>query len=432
MLQSEDLERRAVLDEAVEEAEHELNAMKEGSLHGSDDSSSDDEQMFAVTETEELRLVFRSYSSVDGDQATLLLQDLSPSYIVLYDAETSFVRSIEIYSALREPNPSIHVYFMMFAASAEEKTFMKSLEREQSAFERLIHHKKTMPLPVYTLEGTTQEMQQAQAAGSGVVGTYAGGTLPLSIDTRKGRGKAKADTEKREIAVDVREFRSALPSILHQGGMRLAPVTLTVGDFVLSNVHCVERKSISDLFGSFNSGRLYTQAEAMSKHYKCPCLLIEFDPSKSFCLQNSNELGVEIRTDSICSKMALLTMHFPKLRVLWSRSPHETLRIFKALKKTHEEPDVEKAVEAGRNESVEIFVREGLDDDNEDDELNEAARDMLLRLPGVNMQTARRIMNECDSIAELAEMPREQLRKIAGPVTGQKLFTFFRQQIAAT
>jgi DNA excision repair protein ERCC-4 len=170
---------------------------------------------------------------------------------------------------------------MMFEASAEEKTFRKALEREQNAFERLIHHKKIMAPTFNTLAGTTQEMQQAMATGS-VGGTYAGGTLPLAVDTRTGRGKAKADTEKRDIAVDVREFRSALPSILHQGGMRLAPVTLTVGDFVLSNVHCVERKLISDLFGSLASGRLFTQAESMSKYYKCPCLLIEFDPTKSF------------------------------------------------------------------------------------------------------------------------------------------------------
>ena len=35
-----------------------------------------------------------------------------------------------------------------------------------------------------------------------------------------------------------------------------AAVTLTIGDFVLSPDVCVERKSISDLFGSFKSGRL--------------------------------------------------------------------------------------------------------------------------------------------------------------------------------
>lgn len=48
---------------------------------------------------------------------------------------------------------------------------------------------------------------------------------------------------------------------------------------------CVERKSISDLIGSLNSGRLYQQALAMCRHYVKPMLLIEFDQNKPFALQ---------------------------------------------------------------------------------------------------------------------------------------------------
>jgi hypothetical protein len=47
----------------------------------------------------------------------------------------------------------------------------------------------------------------------------------------------------------------------------------------------------------------------------------------------------------------------------------------------------------------------------------------LLRLPGVNIQIARRIMNECDCLADLIAMNRNELRALAGPVAGQKLFT---------
>lgn len=428
MQDTEDRNQRAVLDEAVEETEHDINAQT--LFHSDQDdyesSHDDDEKWYEATEPVGMKIVLKSYSNLDGDNASVLLQDLFPSHVILYDADISFVRSIEIYSTLRDAAmEKLRVFFMLFEASAEEKTFMRTLEREQGAFERLIQHKKTMPLPVNMLAGTTQEMQQAMSNGQ-VAGSYASGSLPLAIDTRTGRGKALNDTSRRDIAVDVREFRSALPSILHQGGMRLAPVTLTVGDFVLSNVHCVERKSISDLFGSFTSGRLFTQAENMSKHYKCPCLLIEFDPAKSFSLQNANELGVEIRTDSTCSKMVLLTMHFPQLRILWSKSPHETLRIFKELKTNHDEVDVEKAVEIGRNESEDAFKQE-LEGDQ--DESNEAARDMLLRMPGVNVHNARKIMKECNSLSELVDLSRDQLREIAGPVTGQKLFTFFRQKL---
>ena len=63
------------------------------------------------------------------------------------------------------------------------------------------------------------------------------------------------------------------------------PSSLQVGDYVLTPDVCVERKSISDLIGSLNSGRLYTQATAMTRHYHRPVLLIEFPENKAFSLQ---------------------------------------------------------------------------------------------------------------------------------------------------
>jgi DNA excision repair protein ERCC-4 len=429
----DDKERRAILDEALEDAEKYDSAVlpntkpsKNGNLDEHISSSEDEgEEQFKVSELYGMQAIIQTYTSSEGEKAYMLLNDVRPTHVILYDAEPSFIRSIEIHSACTDPKlDAMRVYFMLFEASAEEKNYLKALEREQNAFERLIQHKKSMPLPVNMLgPWTTQEMQQA---GSSAVGSYGKRALPLSMDTRTG-GK-RNDEEKRDVAVDVREFRSALPSILHQGGMRLAPATLTVGDFILSNVHCIERKSISDLFGSFGSGRLFTQAESMKKHYKVPCLLIEFDPAKTFCLQNANEIGPDIRTDSICSKMALLAMHFPELRFLWSRSPYETLKLFKTLKTNHEEVDVDKAVAIGSNESIDALL-DTKDEDGEDVEINEAGRDILLRLPGINLYNARKIMKECDSIAELAEMPREEMKSLLGPLSGQRLFTFFNQKV---
>jgi DNA excision repair protein ERCC-4 len=434
----EDREREAVLDEALEETEHRYQSEDNTLLRDLvEEGNRLDESMFRASLVQEPRIILKSLSSIDADAGASLMQDTMPDYVVLYDSDVAFIRSLEVYSALRSTEGErLKVYILIFSASAEDKVFKKSLEREQNAFERLIHHKQTMPPPVLSNEGT-QELQQAAAAGA-MGGTYAGGTLPLAYDTRRGRGKTNDNAIRRDIAVDVREFRSALPSILHQGGMRLAPVTLTVGDFVLSRVHCIERKSISDLFGSFTSGRLYTQAEQMSKYYKVPALLIEFDPFKTFCLQNSNELAMDIKTDSICSKMVILTLHFPKLRILWSKSPHETLRLFKELKANHDEVNVERAVEVGRSESVDVLLKidtkkNGEEEEEvEEDKVNEAARDMLLRLPGVNVNNARRIMRECESLAELSKMDRNELRRIAGPLAGQKLFSFFRQNINST
>lgn len=115
-----------------------------------------------------------------------------------------------------------------------------------------------------------------------------------TINTRKaGGGKLSVTAEKPRVIVDIREFRSSLPTLLHGRGTDIVPVTLTVGDYILSPDICVERKSIKDLIASFKNGRLYTQCEAMVQHYKLPMVLIEFEENKSFSLEVcwSSELG---------------------------------------------------------------------------------------------------------------------------------------------
>eukprot|EP00959_Pyramimonas_sp_CCMP1952_P259634 5428580-Pyramimonas_sp.AAC.1 len=62
-----------------------------------------------------------------------------------------------------------------------------------------------------------------------------------------------------KLVVDIREFMSPLPAVLHAAGLELSPMTLEVGDYVLSPEICVERKAVPDLISSLNSGRLYNQ-----------------------------------------------------------------------------------------------------------------------------------------------------------------------------
>ena len=91
---------------------------------------------------------------------------------------------------------------------------------------------------------------------------------------------------------------------------------------------CVERKSISDLIGSLNSGRLYNQATSMTRFYTKPMLLIEFDANKPFALQGKYYLSRDVASSDLTTRLQLLTMHFPKLRILWSPSPHATAELF--------------------------------------------------------------------------------------------------------
>ena len=61
------------------------------------------------------------------------------------------------------------------------------------------------------------------------------------------------------IAVDSREFSCLTPIHLYLEGFWVIPMVLTVGDYIISDQICIERKAVStgDLLQSFTSGRLY-------------------------------------------------------------------------------------------------------------------------------------------------------------------------------
>ncbi|GKB37355.1 DNA repair endonuclease UVH1, partial [Tanacetum coccineum] len=260
-----------------------------------------------------------------------VLDILKPSAIVVYHPDIAFVREIEVYKA-ENPSKKVKVYFLFYEDSTEVQKFEASIRRENGAFESLIRQKSMMILPVdQVAHGLSRNSASETESPS-----------KLNMVTRKAGGQKEASKET-QVIVDMREFMSSLPNVLHQKGMNIIPVTLEVGDYILSPTICVERKSIQDLFNSFASGRLYHQVEMMSRYYQIPVLLIEFSQDKSFSFQSTSEISDDVTPYNIISKISLLALHFPRLRIVWSRSLHATAEIFASLKMNQDEPDEAKA-----------------------------------------------------------------------------------------
>ncbi|KAG1143281.1 hypothetical protein G6F37_006756 [Rhizopus arrhizus] len=331
----------------------------------------------------------------EDDLHEQILEDTQPRFIIMYDPSPAFVRQVEVYRA-KHPTVQIRVYFMLYENSVEEQNYLSLIKKEKESFEKLIHEKSVMaiPLPEKRKEREFEVIRPS---------------------TRVAGGQTKVSTGPPVITVDMREFRNVLPPILYARGIKIEPCTLQVGDYILSPEMCVERKSISDLIQSLNSGRLYTQCESMSLYYKIPILLIEFDQSKSFTLQGVSDLRDNIRLQDITSKLVVLTLTFPKLRIIWSSSPHETASIFEDLKKAEEEPNSEKAASIGAEEG-----------ESGETIHNMTPQDVLRSMPGINSSNYKLIINKVNNLEELAKMSSREISKIIGEECGQKLYQFLQ------
>jgi hypothetical protein len=87
-------------------------------------------------------------------------------------------------------------------------------------------------------------------------------------------------------------------------------------------------------------------------------------------LKTAADIKGVVELNNICTKMCLLTIAFPQLRIVWSRDARATVDIFQSLKIGQPEPGLEMALTYG-GESVEPA--------------NQSAEEILQRLPGITV-----------------------------------------------
>ena len=255
------------------------------------------------------------------------------------------------------------------------------------------------------------------------------------MDTRVGHGLRSTDN--RGIIVDTREFRSTLPAQLYRKGFRLAAEQLYCGDFVLSDKVVVEKKSKGDLSNSLPSGRLFQQCESMLKHYDRNVLLVQLEDRLSL-----HDAGSEMRSDALITRFAILLMRFPNLRVIWARGVEHAAELLAALKGLGGDPDIERACRVGSNDDLDKNLLNGMGGDADD--INEAAVEMLLKVPGVNqtvqvtepdgnkkmVRVFNIIMNNCDCFEELAGKDKKELKSWGLSIASvEKIYRFFNTPV---
>ncbi|RDW72607.1 ssDNA endodeoxyribonuclease RAD1 [Aspergillus mulundensis] len=381
----------------------------------------------------------------DGDMDEHILEEVRPRYIIMYEPDPAFIRRVEVYRS-SHVGRNVRVYFLYYGGSVEEQRYLSAVRREKDAFTKLIKEKSNMAVTL-THDKSAEDPQEQ---------------FLRTVNTRiAGGGRLTATASPPRVVVDVREFRSALPSLLHGNNMVIVPCQITVGDYILTPDICVERKSVRDLISSLRNGRLYNQAEQMTQHYKSPLLLIEFDENKSFTFDaftSATTPGTTFLTDfgfsssgtlttSLSSSSALinpsapksaqhllvlLTLAFPRLKIIWSSSPYQTAEIFAELKKNAPEPDPVRAVQIGLDVDItedtgsgDVMTASGI----EHRTFNLLPQEMLRAVPGVSPQVLERLILETGNIAEIANMSVEELDPFMGKEAARQVMGFFRKSV---
>jgi len=153
----------------------------------------------------------------------------------------------------------------------------------------------------------------------------------------------------------------------------------------------------------------------------------------------------------VISKITLLTLHFPNLQIIWSKSPRHTAEIFMDLKRSLEgaqrDPDLMKIEKIGKvSNNSDILNKKIKDLDLSDpDEVEEREtdpqaqaeqdygkllpREFLKRIPGVNSNNISFITKQCKNMIDLVNLPKEKLREIIGAKNAKMVRHFLSTRV---
>ncbi|VDK84748.1 unnamed protein product [Litomosoides sigmodontis] len=253
-----------------------------------------------------------------GERYNLIrqLETFEPRFVILYHSDMTFLRLLEMYKACNSDKP-LTIYIVMYANSNEEERYLCSLRKEQIAFEDMVREQGTL---MFAREYETDRKEPHR--------------LILVRSTRDAGGRDDQNEGSPKVIVDMREFRSELPTVLYKRGIDLLPATIEVGDYILSPNIAVERKSLDDLTQSLHSGRIFKQIEQMLRHYRNVVLLIEANIKDDYKKVNGGPFQGELsrRCRETRSLFTILVRAYPHMSVIWTLDPAHSSEMFEELK----------------------------------------------------------------------------------------------------
>ena len=197
------------------------------------------------------------------------------------------------------------------------------------------------------------------------------------------------------VLIDYHEEKSNVIKFLSREPIILRFVDLEIGDYIVSNRVCIERKTANDFISSIIDGRLFIQAKKLVENYKKPILIVEGD---------LNETSRNVNPRAITSALISLLTDY-NINVLQTKNSKQTAEIIYVLAKREQE----------ERKYLPIFKRRIKKFENE-----ESFKEYIVSsLPGISIKLARRLLNYFGTVEKVFMADERDLMRIRG--IGKKL-----------
>lgn len=307
-----------------------------------------------VIETDDLEVLIDPENFGVMTEPLVILQELhsqseiflnyKPDYVIFWDVSLLYLRRLEYYVA--KSGKVVYSYMLSYKEFKEMEYTTKQSIYENEIFKSL-----------------TQE------------NVYEDEKLPTNENQKI-------------IVVDEREFKSSMPFSLLKAGFEVKPMYILVGDYILTDDICIERKSYMDLVGSLRSGRLHIQIQKMRLNYKKPLLMLEFSntPFNSITGTPGNTTMIE--------RLLAIVRFYPEVKFIWgSSSDHCSTILMQIANNSNSKIDIQKL------ESKYTYVKKK----------HTTFKNFLDNIPFLSEDEINILTTNFSSISQLVKAKREEL-----------------------
>jgi Fanconi anemia group M protein len=207
------------------------------------------------------------------------------------------------------------------------------------------------------------------------------------------------------IIVDNRERNIEILEGLSERGVEMSFAQLPVGDYVISDRMCVERKTVRDFEGSVMNSRLFDQMERLNSGFQKPILLIEGDDSE-FLMQPNAILG------------AIISLYSDyNVQIIRSGGTDETSATLAKLAEREQrsekrEPRIVGSKRAFTNSQWQVLI--------------------LGSIPGIGPKIARSLIAHFKTIKNVVSAQREELMEVnkIGKKKAEKIYSILNEEFS--
>ncbi|MEM5834740.1 MAG: ERCC4 domain-containing protein [Candidatus Aenigmatarchaeota archaeon] len=162
--------------------------------------------------------------------------------------------------------------------------------------------------------------------------------------------------------------------------------SLEIGDFILSEKVCVEKKTHSDFISSIIDGRIFEQASLLRKNFEKPIIVIEGYSNR------------EINDNALKAALACLLIDFGISLISTKNSCDTAKLIYWIAKKEQSETKSEVAIKVGKKPK----------------DIRKIQEFIVCSLPGVSTKTAIKLLKNFGSVEKVFSASEDELKKVLG------------------